>query len=65
VARYAYLAYCRDVEEFVRLAGPLGRFLARRGLPLVVIDGSRPIKGGQFERIFKILKGQNNRALRI
>src|SRR6516162_9820014 len=42
-AHYAYLAYCRDVEEFVRFAGPLGRFLARRGLPLVVLDANGPI----------------------
>jgi hypothetical protein len=42
---YAYLAYCRDVAEFVRFAGPLGRFLARCGFPLVVIDANGPIRG--------------------
>jgi hypothetical protein len=45
LVRYAYLAYCRDVEEFVRYSGPLGRFLVRRGLPLVVLDSNGPIKG--------------------
>jgi hypothetical protein len=57
--RYAYLAYCRDVEEFVRFAGPLGRFLFRRGFPLVLIDSNGPIKGligkysGEFPKYFR------------
>jgi hypothetical protein len=42
---YAYLAYCRDLEDFVRFAGPLGRFLAWRGFPLVVLDSNGPIRG--------------------
>jgi hypothetical protein len=42
---YAYLAYCRDVEDFVRFAGPLGRFLVRHGLPLVILDSNGPIGG--------------------
>jgi hypothetical protein len=42
---FAYLAYCRDVADFVRLAGPLGRFLALRGMPLVVADADGPIAG--------------------
>jgi hypothetical protein len=42
---FAYLAYCRDLEEFVRFASPLGRFLAGRGFPLVVLDSNGPIPG--------------------
>jgi hypothetical protein len=42
---YAYLAYCRDLEDFVRFAGPLGRFLARRGFPMVVLDSNGPVRG--------------------
>ena len=42
---FAYLAYCRQVDDFVRFAGPLGRFLAVRGFPLVVIDANGPIEG--------------------
>ena len=42
---YAYLAYCRDLEDFFRFAAPLGRFLARRGFPLVIIDSNGPIRG--------------------
>ncbi len=42
---FAYLAYCRDLKDFVRFAGPLGRFLARRGFPLVVLDTNGPVRG--------------------
>jgi hypothetical protein len=42
---FAYLAYCRDLTEFVRFAGPLGRFLAGRGFPVVVLDSNGPIGG--------------------
>jgi len=41
----AYLVYCRALEDFVRFAGPLGRFLARRGCPLVMLDANGPIRG--------------------
>lgn len=45
VMPFAYLAYCRQLDDFVRFAGPLGRFLASRGFPSVVIDANGPIKG--------------------
>jgi hypothetical protein len=45
VVPFAYLAYCRSLEEFVRFAGPLGRYLARHGFPLVVIDANGPVQG--------------------
>ena len=60
VVPYAYLAYCRDLEEFVRFAGPLGRFLARRGFPLVVLDSNGPIQRAHrqvFRSVPKILQG--------
>ena len=41
----AQLIYCSDVADFVRCAGPLGRSLARRGLPLVIVDANGPIPG--------------------
>ena len=59
IVRYAYLAYCRDLEEFVRFARPLGQFLIRRGFPLVLVDSNGPIKRlagryfGQFPKYFK------------
>jgi hypothetical protein len=39
------LVYCRDVDEFVRFAGPIGRFLACRGRLLVLVDANGPIPG--------------------
>ena len=45
VVRFAYLIYCRDLKDFVRFAGPLGRFLAWRGFPLVLLDANGPIDG--------------------
>lgn len=41
----AQLIYCRDVGDFVRFAGPIGRFLGRRGKFLVVIDANGPVPG--------------------
>jgi len=41
----AQLIYCREIDDMVRFAGPLGRFLARRGKPLVIVDANGPIKG--------------------
>jgi hypothetical protein len=42
---FAQLVYCRDVADFVRFAGPIGRFLASRGSPLVLVDADGPIPG--------------------
>ncbi len=48
----AQLIYCRDIDDFVRFAGPIGRFLALRGRPIVIVDANGPIKGllGTFQR---------------
>jgi hypothetical protein len=48
----AQLIYCRDVADFVRFAGPLGRLLARRGRPFVIVDANGPVPGllGWFNR---------------
>jgi hypothetical protein len=45
VVPFVSLVYCRNLEDFIRFAGPLGRFLARRGFPLVVLDSNGPIPG--------------------
>lgn len=47
---HALLVYCRSLEEFVRFAGPLGRFLAWRGMPMVFIESNGAIRGliGRF-----------------
>jgi len=39
------LIYCRNIQEFVRFAKPIGRFFARRGRPLIMIDANGPIPG--------------------
>ena len=41
----AQLIYCRDIADLVHSAGPVGRALARRGLPIVIIDANAPIQG--------------------
>ncbi len=48
----AQLIFCRDVADFVRFAGPIGRFLARHGRPFVILDANAPIPGlfGWFSR---------------
>ena len=42
---YALVVYCRELEDFIRFAGPLGRYLAWRGMPMVFIDSNGPIRG--------------------
>ncbi len=48
----AQLLYCRDIADFARCAGPLGRYLARRARPIVIVDANGPIPGlvGVFRR---------------
>jgi hypothetical protein len=48
----AQMIYCREIAEFVSFAGPIGRFLALRGRPFVIIDANGPIPGliGAFSR---------------
>jgi hypothetical protein len=41
----AQLIYCSDIADFVRFAGPIGRYLARRGKYVVRIDANGPIPG--------------------
>lgn len=41
----AYLIFSRSIEDFVRLAGPVGRFLARRGIAFVLIDANGRVPG--------------------
>ena len=46
----AQLVYCREVGDLSRCAGPVGRYLAWRGLPIAAIDADGPIAGlpGRF-----------------
>jgi hypothetical protein len=43
MAGFAQLIYCSDVSQFVAFGRPLGRYLAMRGQPFVIIDSNRPI----------------------
>jgi hypothetical protein len=43
--RHAQLVYCRDFESYVQLAGPLGRYLLRRGMLLVYSNANGPVSG--------------------
>ena len=45
LAGYAGLIYCRPDADVPRFAGALGRYLARRGLPVVGLDAEAPIPG--------------------
>jgi hypothetical protein len=56
----AQLIYCREVCDFVRFAGPIGRLLARRGCPFVIIDADARMPGligwysrGKMPKYFK------------
>jgi hypothetical protein len=42
---FAQLIYCRDTTDVVRFSGLIGRYLAVRGCPIVVIDASGPMRG--------------------
>jgi hypothetical protein len=46
------LIYCRDIGDFARFAGPIGRYLALRGRGIVIVDANAPIPGlaGIFRR---------------
>jgi hypothetical protein len=37
------LGYCRSIEDFVRCAGAIGRYLLPRGKPVVIVDANGPI----------------------
>ena len=45
VVPFAFLIYCRDLQDFAQFAGPLGRYLAWRGILLVITDADGPIPG--------------------
>jgi hypothetical protein len=61
----AHLVYCRDLEDFVLFAGPLGRYLVRRGFAAVAIDSNGAIRGlvGRYYEDRKYFKGPDRPRL--
>jgi hypothetical protein len=57
------LIYCREMADFIACAGPLGRFLLRRGIVSVLLDvkGSKPALPGIYSEKLgrKYFKGPN------
>jgi hypothetical protein len=39
------LGFCREISDYVRCAGTIGRHLLRRGSPVVILDANGPIAG--------------------
>jgi hypothetical protein len=39
------LGYCRSIEDYVRCAGAIGRYLLRRGKPIMIADANGPMAG--------------------
>ena len=39
------LGFCRDISEFIRCAGAIGRYLLWRGRPIAILDANGPIAG--------------------
>ena len=57
---YVQLIYCRSIDEFVRFAKPIGRFLARHGKLFVMMDSNGRIpdligvyREGHFLKFFR------------
>jgi len=67
LGRTLQLVYCRDTADFTENAGPIGRFLLRRGIGVVLCDGEGPIAGlvGRFfkDRSPKYFKGADRPRL--
>jgi hypothetical protein len=39
------LGYCRSIPDYIRCAGAIGRYLLRRGKPVIIIDANGPVTG--------------------
>ena len=39
------LGFCREIADYVRCASAIGRYLLRRGSPVVILDANGPIAG--------------------
>ncbi len=41
----AQLIYCDSIDQLARFAGPIGRYLALRGMPFIITPANGPIRG--------------------
>ncbi|MGB9113995.1 acyl-CoA acyltransferase [Bradyrhizobium sp.] len=39
------LGYCRNIADYVKCAGAIGRYLLRRGTPIVIVDANGAVAG--------------------
>jgi hypothetical protein len=39
------LGYCRNIDDYIHCAGAIGRYLLRRGKPVIIIDANGPVAG--------------------
>lgn len=39
------LGYCRSIQDYIRCAGMLGRYLLYRGKPVIIINANAPVAG--------------------
>jgi hypothetical protein len=39
------LGFCRDIGDYVRCAGAIGRYLLWRGRPIIILDANGPVAG--------------------
>jgi hypothetical protein len=39
------LGYCRSIPDYIHCAGAIGRYLLRRGKPVIIIDANGPVTG--------------------
>jgi hypothetical protein len=50
------LGYCRSIDDYVRCAGAIGRYLLRRGKPVMIADANGPMTG--LPGIYTELRGR-------
>jgi hypothetical protein len=50
------LGYCRSIDDYVRCAGAIGRYLLRRGKPVMIVDANGPMAG--LPGIYTELRGR-------
>jgi hypothetical protein len=50
------LGYCRSIDDYVRCAGAIGRYLLRRGRPVIIADANGPMPA--LPGIYNLARGR-------